>query len=203
MAKAQVDGQFSIDALTNLIRCVIKEVVDTVIDTIGDSIVEMGLYVELRLQDYSQTVGGSFRLSLSVTGDFVREGLTWIADAVRSALGSYGNPSAVAPKSHSIDELSDDVWIKFGAYAGIGLPRILGSVGSTKFTFGGEAHVNLASFIPSGSGHQNWSVAFGALFKSVPGRYLDSCLSVDADKLVDCWLLYATIRAPGYGSESV
>ncbi|MDD1769905.1 MAG: lamin tail domain-containing protein [Methanomassiliicoccales archaeon] len=203
MAKAQINGSFSIDTLANLIRCVIDEVVDSVIDTLGDSIVEVALYVELRLQDYSQAVGGSFRLSLSVTGDFVREGLRWIADAVRTALGSYGNPSAVSPKAHSIDELADDVWIKFGAYVGIGLPAILGSVGPERFSFGGEAHVNLASFMPSGAGHQNWSIAFGALFKAVPGRFLSSCLSVDADHLVDCWLLYATIHAPGYGSESV
>jgi len=203
MTKAQVDGSFSIDALANLIRCVIDEVVDTVIDTLGDSIVEVGLYVELRLQDYTQTVGGSFRLSLSITGDFVKEGLMWIADAVRTALGSYGNPSAVAPRAHSVDQLADDVWIKFGAYLGIGLPAILGSVGSERFSFGGEAHINLASFMPSGADHQNWSVAFGALFKGVPGRFLSSCLSVDADSLVDCWLLYATIHAPGYGSESV
>ncbi len=203
MAKAQVNASLGIDSLANLIRCVIEEVVEKVIDTLGDAVVEFGLYVELRLQDYTQSVGGSFRLSLSVTGDFVKDGLRWIADAVRAALGSYGNPSAVSPKAHSIDELADDVWIKFGAYLGVGLPGILGPMSGERFTFGGEAHVNLASFMPTGSGHQNWSAAFGVLFKGVPGRFLDSCLSVDADKLVDCWLLYATIHAPGFGSESV
>ncbi|HVO77324.1 MAG TPA: lamin tail domain-containing protein, partial [Methanomassiliicoccales archaeon] len=203
MAKAQVNGSLGFDSLANLIRCVVKEVVDKVIDVIAASIIEIGLYVELRLQDYTGTVGGSFRLSLSVTGDFVKEGLEWIADAVRTALGSFGNPPAVAPQAHSVDELADDVWIKFGAYFGAGLPGILGKVTGERFTFGGEAHVNLASFMRGTSGRQNWSAAFGVLFKSLPGRYLSSCLNVDADKLVDCWLLYATIHAPTYESESI
>ncbi len=203
MAKAQLDGSLGIDTLANLVRCVVDEVVDQAIDTLSDAVVEIGLYVELRLPDYSGTVGGSFRLSLSVTGDFVREGLEWIAGAVRMALGAFGNPSAVAPKAHSLDQLADDVWVKFGAYLSVSLPSILGRVSGERFTFGGEAHVNLASFVPSGEAHQNWSAAFGVLFKGVPGRYLSTCLSVNPDKLVDCWLLYATIHAPGYGADSV
>ena len=189
---------FSLDSLASLITGVIKEVLDTMIDILADAVVEMGLFLELKLQDCTQSFSGSLRLSLLVTGDFVREGLQWIADAVRSALCGFANPAAAMPKAHSLDELLDDVYIRFGAYGQAGLPRILGSIGDgVKFSFGGQIQVNLAAFIPPRHGPQNWSVVFGVLFEGIDGRYLSPLFNTDADKLVDCWVLWASLHANG------
>jgi hypothetical protein len=188
------EGDLSTDSLANLIEACIAEVVKTLIDTIADSIVEMSLFVELGFRDFSQTVGGGLRLSLVVTGDFVREGLEWMAQAIRSVLCSLLNPTACVPRAHTLDELLAHVYIRFGGYVEAGLPRILGN-SEGRFRFGGLVQVNLASFIPPRSGPQEWEVELGALFEGVQGRYISTLFSVDADKLVDVWLVWISIHS--------
>jgi len=196
------EGDLSVDSLASLIEACIAEVVETLIDTLTDSIEEMSLFVELGFQDYSQSMGAGLRLSLSVTGDFVREGLEWMAQATRTVLGSILNPTACIPQAHTLDELLAHIYIRFGGYVEAGLPRILGH-GEGRFRCGGQVQVNLATFVSSRSGPREWGVELGVLFEGVQGRYLSTMFAVDADKLVDVWVVWISIHARNANGGSI
>lgn len=190
------DVVFDLDSLAEMIKAAIIEVVDTIVQTLARSIVEMSIFVELALQDYSQSFDGRLRLALAVTGEGVRDALLWIADSLRSALSELINPAAVAPRARSIHEILDDVYVRFGAFGSMGLPRLLSmATGEKRFSFGANIELNLATLIAPPKGPRNWTVNFGALFQEVPGAYLRSLYPVDADKLVDCWVLRASMHS--------
>ncbi len=191
-------GQVELDlsSLAQMIRDVIIEVVDTIIQTIARSIVEMSLFIEVALQDYTQSFAGRFRLSLAVTGEGVRDLLLWIADAIRTALANILNPAAVASRAHSIHEVLDDVYIRFGAFGSAGLPKLISSIATEeRFSFGANVELNLACFVAPPNGVRNWTIGFGALFEGVPGALLRTLYPVDADELVDLWLFRATLHS--------
>jgi hypothetical protein len=196
-AIAKIDQNvFDLNGLASLIKNIITETVQIVAEILGQLIVEMSLFIEVALQDYSQSVSGGIRLSLVITGDGVRDALLWIASAVQQAISGITNPTQATVGKRPLDTVLDDVYIRFSAYATAGLPRILAdALPEAKFRLAGSIQVNLATLIPPENGQQNWSVTFGVLFEEVPGRLLNIIYPVDADSSVDCWLFKATIHA--------
>ncbi len=187
---------FDLNSLAALIRDIIIETVQIVAEILGRLIVEMSLFIELALQDYSQSFSGGIRLSLVITGDGIRDALLWLSSAVQQAISGITNPTQATLGKRPLDTILDDVFIRFSAYGYAGLPRILAEVApNVQFRLAGCIQVNLASLIPPESGQQNWSVSFGMLFEEVPGRLLNLFYPVDADKSADCWLFKATLKA--------
>jgi hypothetical protein len=187
---------FDLNGLASLIKNIITETVQIVAEILGRLIVEMSLFIELALQDYTQSVCGGIRLSLVITGDGVRDALLWISSAVQQALSGIANPTQASFGKRPLDMILDDVYIRFSAYATASLPRILAdALPEAKFRLAGSIQVNIASLVPPENGRQNWSVTFGVLFEEVPGRLLNIFYPVDADKSADCWLFKATIHA--------
>lgn len=190
------DRYFDLATLAELIKETIIEVVETLLETIARSIVEMSLFVEVALQDYSQSFDGRLRLALVITGEGVRDALLWIGDVIATALSNLLNPGEVAHRGHSLHEVMDDVYIRFGAFGSAGLPKLLSSMaGDERFLFGGMVDVNLATFIAPPKGPRNWTMSFGALFEGVPGAYLRTLYPIDSDQLVDCWVVRATLHS--------
>jgi hypothetical protein len=182
-----------LDGLAKLVTSAIEVAMDYIVDTLGDIIVEVSFFVELKLQDYSGSMNGGFRLSLVVTGQCIRDGLRWVADAVLSALGNVMNPSGATPEAHSADELLDDIYIRFGAYVSLALPKLVAPVRQGElFRFGARVEMNLAAILAPNAGH-NWSVGFGALFEGVPADRLSGYYGLDADRLADVWIIRATL----------
>lgn len=180
--------------LAELIKRTIQAVVDQLIEILAKALVELSIFVELALQDATQSCSGAMRLALTIDSGFVREALTWIADSIRYALGSLTNPTGVVQKRHDIYQLLDDVRVQFGVFGRIGLPRLFAPMGGGAFMFGAQVSVNLATFIAPPAGPRNWSVEFGALFKEIPGQFLGTAFVVDMNRLVDLWIVKATIR---------
>ncbi|MCU0860989.1 MAG: lamin tail domain-containing protein [Methanomassiliicoccales archaeon] len=191
-----------LDALGRIIERAIREVVETLLETLARSIMEMSVFLEVALQDYSQSIDGRLRLALVVTGEGVRDALLWLAEAVYTALENICSPGAVATCAHSLGDLLDDVYIRFGALAGVGLPKLLSPTAlDQRFLFGGMVDVNLATFIASKEGHKGWCLRFGALFEGVPGAFLSTMYPVEADQLVDYWVMRAEVRSLGEDEE--
>jgi hypothetical protein len=192
---------FDLNSLAALLKGIITETVLIVAEILGRLIVEMSLFIELALQDYSQSLSGGIRLSLVTTGDGVRDALLWISSAVQQALAGIANPTQAAMSLRPLDTVLDDVHIRFSAFAMAGLPRILSdALPDAKFRLAGSIQVNLASLMQPANGKQNWSVSFGVMFEEVPGRLLNMIYPVDAEKSADCWLFKATIHASASGS---
>jgi len=195
---------FDLNSLAALLKNIILETVQIVAEILGRMIVEMSLFIELALQDYSQSFSGGIRLSSVLTGDGARDALLWISSAVQQAISGVTNPTQAVLGKRPLDTILDDVHIRFSAYASAGLPRIISDVvHDAKFRLSGCVQVNLAALIPSENGQQNWSVSFGALFEEVPGRLLNAFYPVDVDKSADCWLFKATIHAGSGNSIKV
>jgi hypothetical protein len=187
---------FDLNNLAALIKNIIIETVQIVAEILGRLIVEMSLFIELALYDYSQSFSGGIRLSLVITGDGVRDALLWVSSAVQQAISGITNPTQATMGRRPLDTILDDVYIRFSAYGSAGLPRILAdALPGAEFRLAGCIQVNLASFITPETGQQNWSVSFGVLFEEVPGRLLNAYYPVDADKSADCWLFKALIHA--------
>jgi hypothetical protein len=187
---------FDLNNLAALIKNIITETVQIVAEILGRLIVEMSLFIELALQDYSQSFSGGIRLSLVITGEGVRDALLWVSSAVQQALSGITNPTQATMGKRPMDTILDDVYVRFSAYGSASLPRILAdALPDARFRLAGFIQVNLASFVPPKTGQQNWSVSFGVLFEEVPGRLLNAFYPVDADKSADCWLFKATIYA--------
>lgn len=202
-AFSEAGGQvLDLDALGRMIEKAIREVVETLLETLARSIVEMSLFLEVALQDYSQTIDGRLRLALVITGDGIKDALLWFAEAIYTALENLCNPGAVATCAHSLDDLLDDVYVRFGALAGAGLPKSLSPmISDQRFLFGGMVDVNLATFVASKDGHKGWRLRFGALFEGVPGSFLSTMYPVEADQLVDYWMMRAEVRSLGEDVE--
>ena len=187
---------FDLNDLASLIKNIILETVQIVAEILGRLIVEMSLFIELALQDYSHSVCGGIRLSLVITGDGVRDALLWISSAVQQAISGITNPTQSTLGRRPIDSILDDVHIRFSAFTSAGLPRILSNaLPDEEFRLAACIQVNLAALASSENGKQNWSVSFGALFEEVPGRLLNLIYPVEAGKSADCWLFKATIHA--------
>jgi hypothetical protein len=187
---------FDLNNLAALIKNIIIETVQIVAEILGRLIVEMSLFIELALHDYSQSFSGGIRLSLVITGDGVRDALFWVSSAVQQAISGITNPTQATMGKRPLDTILDDVFIRFSAYGSAGLPRIFAdTLPDAQFRLAGCIQVNLASFIIPETGQQNWSVSFGVLFEEIPGRLLNAFYPVDVDKSADCWLFKATIHA--------
>jgi hypothetical protein len=196
-AFAKMDpGDFTIEHLAEVIRSTILEAMTTLLETLARSIVEMSLFLEVALQDYSQSFDGRVRLALVMTGDGVRDALLWMAEEISTALSNLLNPTAAVARVHSLDEVLDDTYIRFGALGSAGLPKLLSTVtGDQRFLFGGMVDVNLATFIAPTRGPRNWTINFGALFEGVPGACLRTLYPIDSSKLVDCWVVRASVHS--------
>ncbi|MDD1747050.1 MAG: lamin tail domain-containing protein, partial [Methanomassiliicoccales archaeon] len=184
-----------LDSLAEMVQAAINEVVDTIIEVVSRSIVEISLFIEVGLQDYSQSFTGTIRLSLLITGEGVRDVLLWVADTIRIAIADLLNPTAVVPRAHSFDEVLDDVYLRLGVFGAAGLPKLISSAVSTqRFNFGANIELNLAALLPNMKGAGNGTIGFGVLFEGVPGGLLRSMYPVDADQLVDVWLIRARLH---------
>jgi hypothetical protein len=187
---------FDLNNLAALIKNIILETVQIVAEILGRLIVEMSLFIELALHDYSQLLSGGIRLSLVITGEGVRDALLWVSSAVQQALSGITNPTQATIGKRPLDTILDDVHIRFSAFGYAGLPRILAdSFSGTEFRLAGCIQVNLATFLTPEKGQNNWSVSFGVLFEEIPGRLLNTLYPVDADKSADCWLFKAIVHA--------
>jgi hypothetical protein len=99
------------------------------------------------------------------------------------------------PKAHSIGEVLDDVYLRLGVFGTAGLPKLISSaISAQRFNFGANIELNLASLLPSTKGGGNGTMGFGVLFEGVPGGLLRSTYPVDADQLVDVWLIRARLH---------
>lgn len=188
------DWGVDINSLGSMIQEAIEGMIVTLIEILARSVVEMGLFIELKLTDCSQSFGGGFRLSLMITGDFVRDAFLWLVNSIKCALGNIMNPTQVASMSPTIDTLLDDVYVRFAGFGRAGLPKLVTSaIDAPQVQFSGMVEVNLATLIPSAQG--GWDMRFGILFERVPGRFVSAYCKVDADKLVDIWLLSARLHS--------
>ncbi|MDD1747379.1 MAG: lamin tail domain-containing protein [Methanomassiliicoccales archaeon] len=189
------DVELDLDSLAEMLQAAINEVVDTIIEVISRSIVDMSLFIEVGLQDYSESFTGTIRFSLLITGEGVRDVFLWVADMLRIALADLLNPTAVVPSAHSIGEVLDDVYLRLSVFGTAGLPKLLSSaVSAQRFNFGANVELNLAALLPSMEGVGNGTIGFGVLFEGVPGGLLRSMYPVDADQLVDVWLIRARLH---------
>jgi len=188
------DWGVDLNSLGSMIQEATEGMIVTLIEILARSVVEMGLFIELKLTDYSQSLSGGFRMSLVITGDFVRDALLWLVDSIKCALGNIMNPTQVASSSRITDTLLGDVYVRFAGFGRAGLPKLVTSaIDAPQVQFSGMVEVNLATFIPSAQG--GWDMRFGVLFERVPGRFVSAFCKVDADKLVDIWLLSARLHS--------
>ncbi|MBM4237230.1 MAG: lamin tail domain-containing protein [Euryarchaeota archaeon] len=189
------DVTVNMDALGKLVKKAVEKLVENCIKALADSIVEMRVYVEVAVQDYSSSARAGFTISLVANGEFVEEAIAHLIRMVADAIGNMINPCHSGERVNSMESVIEDVYVQFGAFGEIGLPRMISRAGEgTSMRFDALVEANLPA-VASLMGKElgDWRVTFGLRISEVPGSVLPTVLGVGADKLADIWIFRASV----------
>lgn len=181
------------DGIALTIKASIEDLLDRLTDYLVDSIIEIGVYVEVSINDDAGATGGGFRLSLAVSNGFVREALQWFGNALVEAMRDLLNPMAPLRSALSMDRLCENTWIGLSAFCKVGLPDILGK-SSVMVRMSSVIKVNLAAVgVLIGKQMGRPQLIFGVLLSGIPSALLQDAKLRGTGSMVDVWLLKASV----------
>lgn len=185
----------SLESLGSVFSRTVDLIMEKCIDVIASSIVEMKLYVEVSLNEYSGSFGGGFSLSLVITEDCVKETLSLIGDMISKALLDVKNPLGITSQTTIVERLAEHIFIRFSVFGRAGLPGMVSSVIDTpEFRLESMVSINLAC-IGSAFGFDigAWKIEFGVAITGIPAVFLPNLFAVDVDKKADVWMVKGMI----------
>ncbi|NYT14676.1 MAG: lamin tail domain-containing protein [Methanomassiliicoccales archaeon] len=187
----------SLESLGYVFSRTVDLIMEKCIDVLASSIVEMRLYVEVSLNEYSGSFGGGFSLSLVITENCVRETLSLIGDMICKALLDVKNPLGITSQTSIVERLAEHIFIRFSVFGRAGLPGMVSSVIDTpEFRLESMVSINLAC-VGSAFGFDigAWKIEFGVAITGIPAVFLPNLFAVDVDKKADVWLVKGMIFA--------
>ncbi len=189
----EIDPSF--ESLGRIFSRAVELIKERCIEMLASSIVEMRLFVEVSLNDYSGSMGTGFSLSLVITGTCVRETISMIADMVVDALTRITNPLGVTSHVSPVERLAEHIYIRFAIFGRAGLPSMLSAaIDSPEFRLEVVMGVNLACLAAVfGCDIGRSGMEFGIVLSGIPAGMLPRFFAVDMDKTVDIWLVKATL----------
>ena len=185
----------SADGIAITIRATIDNILERLTDYIIDSIIEIGVYVEVSINDMTGSAGGGFRASIGVSNGFVREALHWFGNAIVEVMRDLLNPMAPLQSALSMERLYENTWIGLNAFCKIGLPGILGK-SPVMVKMSAVIKVNLAAvglLIGKDLGHPQ--MTFGVLISGIPASLMQNAKLRGTGTMVDVWLLKASVTS--------
>jgi hypothetical protein len=185
----------SLESLGSVFSRSIDLIRERCIETLASCIVEMRLYAEVALNEYSGSVGAGFSLSLVITGACVRETLAMLADMVIDALTSITNSMGASSKVTTVERLAEHIYIRFTVFGRASLPGMVSDLmDSPEFRMEVAIGVNLACIgRMMGCHFGRPGIEFGVVLTGIPGGMLPKLFAVDMDRTVDVWLMKATL----------
>ncbi len=189
------DVTVNMDALGRLVKRAVEKLVENCIEALADSIVELRVYVEVAVKDYSSSARAGFAISLVATGEFVEKAIKHLIRMVADAIGNMINPCHAGEETNAAESALEDVYVRFGAFGEIGLPRMISrAVEGTSVRFDALVEANLPA-VASLMGKElgSWRVTFGLCISEVPGSILPTVFGVGTDKLADVWIFRASV----------
>ena len=187
----------SLESLGSIFSRTVDLIMDKCIDLLASSIVEMSLYVEVSLNEYSGSFGAGFSLSLVITEDCVRETLSLIGDLICKALLNLKNPLEITSQAPPVKRLAEHIFIRFSVFGRAGLPGMVSSVVDTpEFRLESMVSINLAC-IGSAFGFDigAWKVEFGVAITGIPAGLLSNLFTIDVKKTADVWMVKGMLFA--------
>ncbi|MFP4196712.1 MAG: lamin tail domain-containing protein [Methanomassiliicoccales archaeon] len=193
-AFGSLDGNASMDSLGLLLQRAVDNLREEAIDRLGSFMVEIGIFLQVSLKDYSTSFGTGFRMALVITGDCVEATLQWLSEAVIDAVSSLGNPRSIR-LGEMVEGVMENTFIRFKVFGKVGLPSMLSSgLDIPSCRLGVMAQANLAT-VGALTGHDwgEWRLGFGLVLSDLPARALPKMFGLDADQTVDVWVLRASL----------
>lgn len=181
----------SSDGISSLLERTMELAIGKMIDTIAGSVTEASIFIEVALTDYSGTGHSGLRLSLSVDGDLVRDGLKWMVGQIRGMMQNIDNPSGLNPKTI----LSDDIWIKMTVFGEISAPQVLFPSYDERLSIGIMTKCNISSVCTLlGREVGTWKAGMGIVFEDIPAILIPKNLTANTEKKADLWLIHGTFE---------
>lgn len=185
----------SLSSLALIFTRSVELIQESLIELLSSSIVEMRLFVEVSLAEYSNSFGAGFSLSLVITGRCVEETLGLIADMISKALDRITNPLGLASEVRPVERLAEHIFVRFSVHGTAGFPGYMDDVLHTpEIRLETLVEINLAC-IGAAFGYDmgKWRMGFGIVLSGIPSSSLPKLFAVDIDKAVDVWLLKAYV----------
>lgn len=187
----------SLESLGSVFSRTVDLIMEKCIDVLASSIVEMRLYVDVSLNEYSGSFGGGFSMSLVITEECVKETLSLLGDMICKALLDVKNPLGITSQTTTVERLAEHIFIRFSVFGRAGLPGIVsGVIDTPEFRLESMVSINLAC-IGSAFGFDMgaWKIEFGVAITGIPAGLLPNLFAVDVDKKADVWLVKGMIFA--------
>jgi len=177
--------------IENMIKRTLELIIKNAIDTIAGCVVEASVFVEVKISEYSGSAYGGMRLALAIGPDIIRDGLNWLVGGVHGMVMNIDNPSGLKPKTI----LSDDVFVKFTAFAGIGMPKFLRTATDARVEIAVVVACNVTA-VNNLLGREggSWRVIAGVMIEDIPPAFVPPNLKADLDRHADLWLVKAEFQ---------
>ena len=177
--------------IENMIKRTLELVIKNAIETIAGCIVEASVFIEVKVSEYTGSAYGGVRLALTVGPDIIRDGLNWMVGSVHGMVMNIDNPSGLKPMTI----LSDDVFIKFTAFAGIGMPKFLRAATDARVEIAVVVGCNISAVNNLfGNDGGTWRVTAGVMIEDIPAAFVPVSLKADMDRHADLWLVKAEFQ---------
>lgn len=185
----------SLSSLATIFSRSVELVQESLIELLSSSIVEMRLFVEVSLSEYSSSFGAGFSLSLVITGRCVEETLGLIGDMVSKALDHITNPLGLAPEIRPLERLAENIFVRFSVHGSAGIPGYMADVlNAPEIRLEAIVEINLACIGAAfGCNLGKWRMGFGVVVSGIPSSLLPKLFAMDTEKTVDVWLLKAYV----------
>jgi hypothetical protein len=189
---------FSLDFVRNLITSFLKELIGQLADFAGSLLLEAVLFIDVGINDLSGTVGGGFRLRVSVDGELLRQAVIFFAEQICKLLGRALFNKEISPNLLKGSHPAEGIYVGFDIFGRIGIPRWLKSIFDftrlpSELRIALSFSVSLATIAKLfGYNMGKICIKFGVHLDNLPGLSLVSPLSLHRDR-VDLWLLKGTL----------
>ncbi len=154
--------------------------------------VEMGMFIEVSMNDYSSAGKVGVRMELSLRCGTLGSQLDRLAYVVPAMINGFGNPFQTA----TVDRLSDrDVWITVSSFCSIGIPKMISVPGTDlQVQYATSLGANLATLSALfGQKESGWGVEGGVAICGVPSNALPM-LRGPTGSTMDLWLCKAKVH---------
>jgi len=185
-------GEPSMETLADTLSSTVLHIIERLAADILEREVEMGLFVEVSVNDYTSAMKTGLRMDLSVHCGTLGEMLERLGRSTASLIHGFGNPFRVVgiePPSN------DDIWVGISTFCSVGLPDIVSVPGlNLEVQYVTSIQANLASLnVLFGERSAGWGLQGGVAICGVPG-YALPMLQVPSTSMVDIWICRASVH---------
>ena len=175
----------TVDDIEEFLKLTLELFIDKVIEKIANIIIAAGIFIEIEVQNYSESLHAGSRISLEMNSDLVSDGLRWLLCQI-----PYLSDFVEAPRcSDPLDIICDDTYLRTTVYWNTSAPRILSKDTELQVMMGVSSAVNISGLCTLfGNERGTWRAEIGLVIIDCPFEIMPKKMKESDGEKGDLWL---------------